>query len=99
MTAGRSKFQQIENLIKKESSKEIRDAKKILKAQAKATGKPFKELWAKYEADKKAEMEMEVKAMAEAKAKEEAEYALNHPTQEQLLAEIRDLLKENKENK
>lgn len=99
MNSSKATLKAFEDRVKKANTKEIKDAKKILKAQAKATGKSYKELWANYEAEKKAEMEAEAKALAEAKAKEEEEYKLTHPTQEQLLTEIRDLLKEKKEDK
>jgi len=97
VTSSRQKFQELEDKIKEQNTKEMKDARKIIKAQAKATGQDFSELWAKYEAEKKAEMEAEAKAAAEAKAKEEEAYKIAHPSQEQLLTEIRDLLKEKNE--
>lgn len=71
--------------MRTQSNKEIRAQKQALKRQAKAEGRPFKELWqAHLTAQKEA-------AAADAAAKAAAERQL-HPTTTDLLTEIRNLL-------
>lgn len=91
----REKFEELGELIEKESKKERREIKKSLRIQAKAEGRSFKELWAEYEAEKKRLAEEKAQLEAEEKARLEAEERKNNPTQEDLLKEIRDLLRDN----
>ncbi len=88
------KMKELTNFIQKESKKEVIEAKKAAKKQAKAEGRKFKEVWAEMEAEKakKAAEEAAAKEAEEKRLAEEA--ALNNPSQEALLKEIRDLLKE-----
>ncbi len=91
----REKIEELGELIEKESKKERREIKKSLRIQAKAEGRSFKELWAEYEAEKKRLAEEKAQLEAEEKARLEAEERKNNPTQEDLLKEIRDLLRDN----
>ena len=79
------------------NSKEARDEKKQIKAIAKEKGISYKQAKAEYESEKATAAE-QAKLEADEKAKLEAEEAYRKST-EGLLAEIRDLLKENKKNK
>lgn len=94
VTSSRKKFKELNELVAKESNKERRAEKKAVKAQAKAENRPFKEVWAEHLAEKQRLAEEKAKLEAEEKAAKEAEERRNNPTQEDLLKEIRDLLKE-----
>ncbi|MBR2969895.1 MAG: large conductance mechanosensitive channel protein MscL [Clostridia bacterium] len=95
----REKFEKFGDLLEKQTKKEVRAEMKALRAQAKAEGRKFKELKAEAEAEKIRLAEEKAQLEAEEKAKQEAEDRLNNPTQEDLLKEIRDLLRENAELK
>ena len=94
VTSSRKKFKELNDLVVKESSKERRAEKKAVKAKAKAENRPFKEVWAEHLVEKQRLAEEKAKLEAEEKAAKEAEERKNNPTQEDLLKEIRDLLKE-----
>ena len=94
VTSSRKKFKELNDLVVKESSKERRAEKKAVKAKAKAENRPFKEVWAEHLVEKQRLAEEKAKLEAEEKAAKEAEDRKNNPTQEDLLKEIRDLLKE-----
>jgi len=79
----------IEKQTKKEFIQELKQAKKIAKEQK----RKFKEVWEEHKAEKKRLAEEKAKLEAEEKARKEAEDKLNNPTQEELLKDIRDLLK------
>jgi len=67
--------------------------RKAIKAQAKAEGRSFKEVYAEKQAEKQKAMEEEaarIKAEEEEKARLEK---LENPSEAELLKEIRDLLK------
>ncbi len=91
----REKFEELGHLIEKEGKKERREIRKALRLQAKAEGRKFKELLAEAEAEKARLAEEKAQLEAEEQARKEAEDRLNNPTQEDLLKEIRDLLREN----
>jgi large conductance mechanosensitive channel len=90
----REKFKEFGDLIEKESKKEVRQEKKQYRKIAKEQGRKFKDVWKERLAEKQKALE-EVKKAEEEKAKLEAEEAAKqNPSQETLLKEIRDLLKE-----
>ena len=95
VVASREKFRDLNAFVQKQSKKEVREQKKAVRAKAKAENRPYKEVWAEFEEEKKRIAEENARIEAEAKAKKEAEDKLNNPTQEDLLKEIRDLLKAN----
>lgn len=95
VTASQKKFKEVGNYVKNQSKKEVKAEKKMLKAKAKEENRPFKEVKAEYEAEKAKVLEEKAKIEAEEKAQKEAEERKNNPTQEDLLKEIRDLLKSN----
>lgn len=99
VTASQKKFKEMENYVKNQSKKEVRAEKKMLKAKAKEENRPYKEVKAEYEAEKARALEEKAKIEAEEKARKEEEGRKNNPTQEELLKEIRDLLKQQKEDK
>ncbi len=98
VNSSREKFKEWGEFIEKESRKEVRAERKAMKIKAKAEGRPYKEVWAEHEAEKKKMQEEKAKALAEEKAKQQMEERKLHPTQEDLLMEIRDLLKDKESN-
>ena len=93
VTVSRKKFKELGDAIEEQSSKEVRAEKKAIKLKAKQEGRKFKEVWKEYEAEKQKLAEEKAKLEAEEKAKADAEFKKNNPSQEELLKEIRDLLK------
>ena len=93
VTNSRKRLEEFGEMIEQQTKKEFRAERKQIKNQAKEQNRKFKEVWAEHEAEKKRFAEEKAKLEAEEKAKLEAEERLNNPTQEDLLKEIRDLLK------
>ena len=94
INVSREKFKEFGDLIEHESKKEVRAEKKQYRKLAKEQGRPFKQVWKEHE-EEKAKALAEAKKAEEEKAKLEAEeQAKLNPSQEVLLKEIRDLLKE-----
>lgn len=79
------KLKQLESALKTETNKDIRAQKKALKLQAKQEGRPFKVVWQEHLDEQKKAAE----AAAAAKAEEEKRL---HPSTEELLMQIKDLL-------
>jgi large conductance mechanosensitive channel len=94
VTASRKRLEEFGEMIEKQTKKELRLARKEVKKLAKEQNRKFKEVWVEQEAEKKRIAEEKAKLEAEEKAKKEAEARLNNPTQEDLLKDIRDLLKQ-----
>lgn len=99
VNASRKKLKEMEDVIVQQSKKEVRAERKALKLKAKQENRPYKEVLKEHEEQKAKEL-AEAKALAEKeKAEKEAEERRNNPTQEDLLKEIRDLLKVEAETK
>ena len=96
VTNSQKKFKELGDAVIKSSSKEYKAERKAVKALAKEQNRPFKEVWKEHEEDKQKQAEEKAKLEAEEKAKKELEEKLANPTTEDLLKDIRDLLKENK---
>lgn len=99
VTASQKKFKEMESYVINQSKKEVKAERKMLKAKAKEENRPYKEVKAEYEAEKAKILEEKAQREAEEKAKQEEEDKKNNPTQEELLKEIRDLLREQKNDK
>ena len=95
VTASRKKLEEMGDNIIKQSSKEYRAQRKLIKAKAKQEKRKFKLVWAEYLEEKKKNEEAKAKAEAEEKARIEAEHKKNNPTQEELLKQIVVLLQQN----
>lgn len=93
VNTSRKALKEVGEAIEQQSKKEYKAERKAIKLKANQEGRKFKEVWAEYEAEKKVKAEEKAKADAEAKALADAEFKKNNPTQEELLKEIRDLLK------
>ena len=85
INASTNKFKHLENTLKDQTNKEVRAKKQELKAQAKAEGRPFKTVWKEYLAE-------QAKIAEEAAAAKAAEEKRLHPSTEELLMQIKDLL-------
>lgn len=80
------------------NKKEIRAEKRQIREQAKRENKKFKELWQAH-LEEKTRLEVEKKQLQEAEKAKQAEIdRLNNPTEQDLLKEIRDLLKAQNEH-
>lgn len=95
----RKRLEELGEMIEKQTKKEIRAEYKEVRKLAKEQNRKFKEVWAEHNAEKKRLAEEKAKLEAEEKAKKEAEERANNPTQEDLLKDIRDLLKAQQLNK
>jgi len=99
MTSSRNKLKALNEYAKTQTNKEIRAEKRKAKEQAKEQNRSYKEVWKEYN-DNKAKLAEEERIKKEQEEKQKAEeYALAHPSTETLLAEIRDLLKDQKKKK
>lgn len=96
ITSSRKKFKELGELVAEENKKEVRQEKKEARRIAKQEKRKYNEVYKEMQEAKKAKLDAE---MAAKKAEEEAkklEERKNNPTSEDLLKEIRDLLKEQK---
>lgn len=94
--ASHKKLQELTEVVTKEAKKEVIKEKLAIKKQAKIEGRKFKEVWAEHEAEKQRQAEEKARILKEEADKKAMEDRINNPTQEDLLKEIRDLLKEQK---
>lgn len=92
VTSSRKKFQEFGDEI--ETKQQLKKERKHVKKLAKLEGKEFAIAWQEYQDDKKRLAEEQAQKEAEEKARKEEEDRINNPSQEQLLKEIRDLLKQ-----
>ena len=93
VTASRKKLDELDNLIQTTSKKEYKQMRKTIKLKAKAEKRKFKVVWKEYEQEEKRLKEEKAQKEAEEKAQKDAEERLKNPTDNDLLKEIRDLLK------
>ena len=99
VNASRDKLMELTAFAKKETSKEVRQEKKVIREKAKLENRKFKDVWAEHLNEKSKKLEEEKLAIEEEEKKKAEEYALANPTTETLLKEIRDLLKQEKTTK
>lgn len=94
VNTSRKKLEELNNMIVAESKKERRLEKKKIKQKAKEENRPFKVVWNEYLEEKKKQAEEQAKQLEIEKAEKAKQDRIDNPTQEDLLKEIRDLLKE-----
>lgn len=94
VNTSRKKLEELNNMIVTEGKKERRLEKKKIKLKAKEENRPFKDMWNEYLAEKKKQAEDQAKQLEIEKAEKAKQDRIDNPTQEDLLKEIRDLLKE-----
>ena len=91
-----AKFKELEKLVASELKAERKDDRRLVKRLAKEQKRPYKEVWAEFEVERKRELEEKARLEAEEKARKEAEEKLNNPTEQELLKQILQTLKDNK---
>ena len=94
--ASRQQFKKIGAATKHELKQERIKERREVRAQAKAEGRKFKQVWAEHLEKKKQEQEEKAKQEEEEKARKEAEDKAKNPSQEELLKQILTTLKEMK---
>lgn len=94
VNTSREKFKEVTENLGEMTSKEYKQARKEMKLKAKREKRKFTIVWKEYleEQDKLKEEKAEI--LAKEKAEKEAEEKRNNPTEQELLKQIRDLLKE-----
>ena len=90
----REKLQDMAEDVEQLTSKEYKKERKAKRIQAKQEGRKFKVVWAEHLEEKARIAKEKAEALAKEKADKEAEEKKNNPTEQELLKEIRDLLKE-----
>lgn len=95
----REAFEEFGDKLEEQTKKEYIKEVKEIRAKAKQEKRKFKLVWEEHLKEKKRISEEKAKQEAEAKAKKDAEEKANNPTEQELLKQIRDLLKENKKLK
>lgn len=91
----REKFEKFGDMMEYHTKKDVIAKKKELKLKAKAEGRKFKEVWAEYETEQAEIMAEKARLAEEEKVRLLEEEKLNNPTEQELLKEIRDLLRAN----
>lgn len=91
ITRSQAKFRELGEIVVAQNKKEVKEEKKRIREQAKVENTSFRKLWKEHKAEKKRiDDERKARELEEKRKRE----SLPHPTQEQLLTEIRDLLRE-----
>ena len=98
VNASYEKFKEIGDILEEQTKKEIRLERRVVWKRAKKEGRNFLEMWDEHMAEKRRMAEEKAKILAEDKKNKELEQRKLNPTQEDLLKEIRDLLKDEKSN-
>ena len=93
VNASRKRLEQLDKLVTEELGADKKAERKKVKSLAKEQKRPYKEVWAEFEAEKKKQLEEKAKFEAEEKARKEAEEKLNNPTEQELLKQILETLK------
>lgn len=94
VNSSRKKLKELEETIVQQSKKEVREERKALKLKAKQENVPYKELVKQVE-EQKLKQQAERKIEEEkVKAEKQKQEKLDNPSEQELLKEIRDLLKQ-----
>ena len=96
--SSRKKFKEIGEFVSTETKEEVKLARKEARRICKCEHRKYKEVWAELEAERKAKIEAELAAQKAEEELKQLEERKNNPTSEDLLKEIRDLLKEQTNN-
>lgn len=93
VNVSREKLQDMAEDVEQMTSKEYKQERKAKRLQAKQEGRKFKVVWAEHLEEKARIAKEKAELAAKEKAEKEAEEKRNNPTEQELLKEIRDLLK------
>ena len=94
--ASAKRLRQLNEVLKAQTKKEIKEEKRQAKIKAKAEGRRFKEVWNELMEEKKNKLAEQERILAEQAKLKEQEDRLNNPTEKDLLMQIRDLLAKQK---
>lgn len=95
VNTSREKFKEVTENFEEITSKEYKKARKQVKQQAKQEQRKFSIVWKEYVDEQNKIKQEKAELLAKEKAEKEAEEKRNNPTEQELLKEIRDLLKQN----
>ena len=96
VNTSREKFKEMAEDFEQLTSKEYKKERKAVKIQAKQEKRKFKDVWKEHLEEKENLKKQKAELEAKEKAEKEAIERKNNPTEQDLLKEIRDLLKEKK---
>ena len=94
--ASAKRLRQLNEVLKAQTKKEIKEEKRQAKIKAKAEGRRFREVWNELMEEKKNKLAEQERILAEQAKLKEQEDRLNNPTEKDLLMQIRDLLAKQK---
>lgn len=94
VNTSREKFKEVTENIGEMTSKEYKQARKEMKLKAKQEKRKFKLVWKEYLEEQEKLKKEKAELIAKEKAEKEAEEKRNNPSEQELLKQIRDLLKE-----
>lgn len=96
VNTSREKFKEMAEDFEQLTNKEYKKERKAVRLQAKQEKRKFKVVWKEHLEEKENLKKQKAEQEAKEKAEKEAEDRRNNPTEQDLLKEIRDLLKEKK---
>ena len=99
VNSSRERFKEMAEGFEQLTSKELKAERKAVRMQAKQEKRKFKTVWKEYLDEKEKLKQQKLELEAKEKAEKEAEEKKHNPSEQELLKEIRDLLKEQKESK
>jgi len=94
VNTSRERLREFGEDIQQFNKKEFRQERRAVRLQAKKEKRKFKVVWAEHEQEKAQKEKEKAELLAKEKAEKDALERLNNPTEQDLLKEIRDLLKE-----
>ncbi len=94
VNSSRERFREMAEDFEQLTSKEFKEERKAVRLQAKQEKRKFKTVWKEHLEEKEKLKQQKKEAEAKLKEEKEAEEKKNNPSEQQLLKEIRDLLKE-----
>lgn len=96
VNTSRERLKEMAEDLEQITSKEFKAERKAVRLQAKQEKRKFKVVWKEHLEEKENLRKEKAELEAKEKAKKEAEERKNNPSEQELLKEIRDLLKERK---
>lgn len=96
VNSSRERFREMAEDFEQLTSKEFKEERKAVRHQAKQEKRKFKTVWKEHLEEKERLKKEKAEFEAKEKAEKEAEEKKNNPSEQQLLKEIRDLLKDKK---
>ena len=94
VNTSRERFKEMAEDLEQITSKEFKEERKAVRQQAKQQKRKFKLVWKEHIEEKERLKKEKAELEAKEKAEKEAIERRNNPTEQELLKEIRDLLKE-----